>query len=595
MPHNGYRRMSIIRVCDYDPSRPRVSEIFKRDDEHLAREVKEQWRSLLAESLDAAHADRRDEQTWARATEILRKLERHEEAISIVKQGLAHTSSLRLYHQCVNLLEECNRTEEAIAFAVEARSSFPEDVSMRLKEALILPVVYDSLSEIERFRRRFTAGLAKVCGEIELDNPERRIDALAALGARTNFYLGYQGLNDRDLQVQYGDLAHRIMAAQYPQWAQPLTMPPVRHDELLRIGYVSARFQDLSAMRYFLGWLREHDRSRFAIHAYHMGGRTDGTTDEVRQISQVFHHFPGMLEEACLAIRAANLHVLVFLDIGLDPIMTQMAALRLARVQCMAWDQPITSGLPTVDYFLSSNLAEPERGQDHYSERLLRLPGVGVLYRKPVIPAPLLSLTRQDFQLRDEATVYLCCQHVYKFLPGNDWIFAEIARRVPNAQFVFLALNKPAGADLQARLDRAFAAACLPVSRHCIMLPQLKPFDYWNLHLVADVFLDTIGWSSGASVFEAIGCRLPVITVPGELMRSRQAYAILTQLGVTQTIALDNDGYVDIAVRIATDQAFREDVKERMVRGYPLLYSDRRCVTSLEEFFREVQRAPEQL
>jgi predicted O-linked N-acetylglucosamine transferase (SPINDLY family) len=294
------------------------------------------------------------------------------------------------------------------------------------------------------------------------------------------------------------------------------------------------------------------------------------------------------MEEACHAIRADNLHALIFLDIGLDPILTQLATLRLAPVQCMAWDQPITSGLPTVDYFLSSDLAEPEHAQDHYSERLIRLPGVGVCYQKPVIPAPLLHKTREDFQLRDDATVYLCCQHVYKFLPGNDCVFTEIARRVPNAQFVFLAMNKLVGADLQTRLDRAFAAAGLQASQHCVILPQLKQFDYWNLHLIADVFLDTIGWSSGASAFEAIACQMPVVTVPGELMRSRQAYAILTQLGVTQTIARDNAGYVDIAVRLATDRSFREGVKQRMVRGYPLLYSDTRSVRAIEDFFRDV-------
>jgi protein O-GlcNAc transferase len=577
-----------MRMSDGDPGRPRVPEIFKRGARELERETQKHWKQLLAESLDAARASKGDDQAWARAAEILRKLNRHDEAIAIVKEGLAHTSSIRLHRLHTNVLEMCNRTEEAIAAALEARSAFREDVGMRLKEALMLPVLYDSSEEIHRYRRRFTAGLARLCEEIDLDTPEGRRHALAGLGGHTNFYLGYQGLNDRELQVRYGALAHRIMAANYPQWVQPLDMPQVRDGELTRIGYVSARFRDLSAMRYFLGWLREHDRSRFAVHAFHIGRKTDSTTEEARRISLVFHHFPDQMEEACHAIRAANLHVLVFLDIGLDPIMTQLAALRLAPVQCMAWDQPITSGLPTVDYFLSSDFAEPGRTGEHYSESLIRLPGVGVVYQKPVIPAPLLHGTRQDFQLRDDATVYLCCQHVYKFLPANDGVFTEIARRVPNAQFVFLAMNKAVGADLQARLDRAFAAAGLESSRHCVILPQLKQFDYWNLHLLADVFLDTIGWSSGASAFEAVACRLPVVTVPGELMRSRQAYAILTQLGVTETIARDNAGYVDIAVRLATDQPFREDVKERMVHGYPLLYSDRRCVASLEDFLRDV-------
>ena len=82
----------------------------------------------------------------------------------------------------------------------------------------------------------------------------------------------------------------------------------------------------------------------------------------------------------------------------MDPLMTQLAALRLAPIQCVTWGHPVTSGLPTVDYFLSSELMEPKDGQDHYSERLIRLPGIGVCYAKPVIPRPLLNKTAQPLR-----------------------------------------------------------------------------------------------------------------------------------------------------------------------------------------------------
>lgn len=575
---------------DYEPGGRSISGIFRTTAEALDREERSQLGSLLTESLDSAEANKKDERHWLQAAVIFKKLKRHEEAIAIIKEGLTYNSSLRLHHRYIHLLEEGNRTEEAIAAATRARALFPRDVLVSVKEALMLPVLYDFPAEMESYRQRFTKGLARLCEEIDLSTPERRSSALSALGSHTNVYLGYQGLNDRDLQMQYGELAHRIMAVNCPEWSQAIAMQPVQEGERLRIGYVSGRFRDLSAMRYFLGWLLGHDRSRFSVHAYHIGRKADPTTDQVRRTSDVFHHIPGQFEEASRAIRAAKLHVLIFLDIGLDAIMTQLAALRLAPVQCMAWDQPITSGLPTIDYFFSSQLAEPERAQEHYSEQLIRLPGVGVLYQKPAVPTPLLNRNRQSFQLREDAIVYLCCQHIYKFLPGNDRIFIEIAKRVPNAQFVFLAMNRLVGNDLRSRLDRAFAAAGLQASQHCVILPQLRQFDYWNLQLIADIFLDTVGWSSGASTFEAVTCGLPVVTLPGDLMRSRQGYAILTQLGVTETIAPDRASYIDIAVRLATDRLFLEDVKQRMVRGHPLLFADRSCIAGLEEFLLNVCR-----
>lgn len=71
-------------------------------------------------------------------------------------------------------------------------------------------------------------------------------------------------------------------------------------------------------------------------------------------------------------------------------------------------------------------------------------------------------------------------------------------------------------------------------------------------------------------------------------MRGRQSYAILTQVGVTETIAHTTQEYIEIAVRLGLDRNWRDHVINRMTSGYGSLYSDRRCVEALEEFFVRV-------
>ena len=137
--------------------------------------------------------------------------------------------------------------------------------------------------------------------------------------------------------------------------------------------------------------------------------------------------------------------------------MAMASSLRLAPVQCVAWAHPITSGSPNLDYYLSSELMEPENGQDHYSERLIRLPGIGVNYPKPIIPRPLLGKRRADFGLREDRLLFLCCQSSFKYLPQDDDLFARIAKRIPASQFVFLALNDVIAKILLQRLQSAFA------------------------------------------------------------------------------------------------------------------------------------------
>jgi predicted O-linked N-acetylglucosamine transferase (SPINDLY family) len=296
------------------------------------------------------------------------------------------------------------------------------------------------------------------------------------------------------------------------------------------------------------------------------------------------------LGENARAVRSDRLHALIYLDFGIHPRMAQLASLRLAPVQCVAWDTPLTSGVPAIDYFLSSDLMEPRDASRHYSEELERLPGVGVCFPKPVIPTMILSKKRSDFGLRDDAVVYLCCQSIFKYSPEQDEVAARIAQRVPNSQFVFLITNDVVGTDFRGRMDRAFAATGLRAEEHCVWLPEMDVLDYWNLHRVGDVSLDTLGWSGGVSTFEAVACGLPVVTAPRQLMRARHSCAILTQLSVTETIARDAAEYVDIAVRLGLDREWRRAVIDRAAAGYQRLYSDSRSVDALEKFLQRVVR-----
>jgi protein O-GlcNAc transferase len=511
---------------------------------------------------------------------------RLEAAIDSLLRGLSVSEpNEQLYRIAVFALAEANRTAEALQLAAHARKLFPGARDFHFSEALTLPVLYETEQEIDSHRARFSAGLERLAAGLKLDTPEDRRLALDAAGRYLNFYLGYQGRNDRALQEQYGQLLHRIVAASYPEWTKPLDMPPFRGR--IRIGYISAHFRNHSVAKLFSAWLYERDRRDFEAFVYHNGQTLDAVTERVRNASDHFYHMPGDFEPLCRAVLSDRLHVAVFLDVR-HRRMALASALRLAPVQCLAWAHPMTSGSPMMDYFLSSDYMEPEDGQEHYSERLIRLPGIGVYYPKPVIPRPLLGKTRADFGLGEDRTVLLCCQSTFKYLPQHDDVFVRIAQRLPASQFAFLGLNDAIAKAFLSRLERAFGAEGLKASDYCVILPKLNAMDYWNLNIVSDIFLDSLEWSGGVTALEAIACGLPIVTLPGRFMRGRHSYGILTQLGVTETIAHDKKEYVEIVVRLSSDREWRAQILERMAAGHERLYWDTRSVRALEDFFRGV-------
>jgi protein O-GlcNAc transferase len=565
-----------------------IEDTFHRRTEEADRRIFERREERLAQARASVRENDRDPNAYIAAARCCKQLGQLYEALDILRTGLnrcAPSPSLHEYY--VERLEKCNRTEEAIAATREAALLFPDDLIFRVREALLLPIFYNSEEQVQYYRRRFTEGLHKLISEVRLDTPLDQWRALEAVGKHSNKYLPYQGQNDLELQTLYGKWVARIMSANFPELEQPVPMPPV--DGKIRVGYLSAlsaRFLDTSSAKLFGGWISEHDQKQFEVFAYHADRAADPTSDHIRRWNMSFRQLSGDVNAITRAIRADQLHVLVYLDFGIHPRMAQLAALRLAPVQCVAWDTPLTSGIPAMDYFLSSELMEPGDAQEHYSEDLVRLPGVGVCFTKPVIPKVILTKTRRDFGLREDAVIYLCCQSIFKYSSQQDAIVAQIAKRVPRSQFVFLVTNEVVESDFKNRMDRAFAALGICAGDYCVWMREMDILDFWNLNLIADVSLDTLGWSGGVTTFEAIACGLPVVTLPGKLMRARHSYAIFTQLGVNETIVSDADEYVDIAVQLGLDRNWRQSVIDHMVSGYSDLYSDTRSVRALEDFYR---------
>ena len=516
-----------------------------------------------------------------------RRLEERETAIKYYREGIArHPQSADLYLCLVVELQNCGQTEEAIATAKEASQVLPDEFVFKIEENLMLPVLYETEEEIEYYRQRFSRGLDELITETELDKQSARGNALKGIGYDTNFYLAYQAKNDLELQKKYGDLVHRIMAANYPEWVVPRSMPPLTPAGKIRIGYISNNMRGHSVGKSSIGWLRYCNRQQFEVYCYYTSQSMDEVVRQFQLYSDVFHHIPNNLEAVCDRIIKDNLHILVFLDIGMDAPMTQIGGLRLAPVQCVRWGHPITTGLPTIDYYLSNELMEPENGQDHYSEQLIRLPKIGKSYPERKIPE--LFKTRADFRLRDEAVVYLSCQSLYKYLPQYDWVFAEIALRVPTAQFAFISSHqsKPITAKFQQRLKRAFNKVGLNGEDYCVILPRQSQIDFWNLGVVSDVFLDLFSWSGDNTALEAIACHLPIVTCPGQFMRERHAYGILKMLGVKDTVAKNPADYIEIAVRLGLDPVWRSGVVEAIGDRHSYIYEDKTCVVGLEDFYQ---------
>ena len=480
---------------------------------------------------------------------------------------------------------EQGRIEQTLAAYRQAQTLIPHELKSALGALLSLSAIYRNQIDLLEARQRFAIGLkilhANIPHFISHNQPEKLLDELRW----SNFYLAYQGLDDKSLQIDYAHFVAAMLGNIAPQFMQPRVKKDAA-GRRLRIGYLSSFFRNCTVGMYFRSWITRLNREQFEIFVYHTRPETDPVTQKIADACDHFRHLvagtvsPGSIAKTVLT---DDLDILVYPELGMDNTSFLLAAMRLAPVQCAGWGHPVTSGHENIDYYFSSAAMEPDNAELHYSEKLILIEGLGTYYSKPVLPTPA---RRADFALPEGKTLYLCPQSLFKIHPDNDALLAHILERDPDGVIVLFAGRHPNITNaFFSRLAQTLRARGLEPQGRGIILPSMAHDDYLRVNMLCDVMLDTLHWSGGNTTLDALACGLPVVTLPGEFMRGRQSYGMLKCMELDELIAKDQDDYIEIAIKIGTDSAWRQQVVQRIIASSNSIFNMEKSLRQMESFY----------
>ena len=470
----------------------------------------------------------------------------------------------------------------------------PQNARARFSLAMShLRPTQDDAGQMEASRRAFARALA------ELDawfTPVRAGAGAAAVGSAQPFYLAYHPVDVRPLLQAYGRTVVRLMAdgrVTPPRTQARAPLAPLRARKL-RVGIASAQIRDHSVWNAITqGWVRHFDRDRIDLTLFQLERANDDEAARARRDAQHFVDSPTTLEGWAQAIVDAELDVLLYPEIGMHPLTARLAALRLAPVQATSWGHPLSTGLPTMDLFISAQLLEPDAGASHYTERLVALPGMGVCVQalKPVAVAPDLAA----LGLSATEPLLLCPGTPFKYTPQGDAALADIAARLQargSGRLVFFRSKRAAmSAHVEQRMRQVFAKAGVDYDRTVAWVSTLDRGRFFGLMQRATAMLDTIGFSGFNTALQALECGLPVVAWEGEFMRGRLASGPLRHVGLDVLVAKSRAEYADVALRLVDDDAWRAQIRAEIVQRRHALFDDRISVKALEEALFEAARA----
>ncbi|MEE2760454.1 MAG: tetratricopeptide repeat protein [Pseudomonadota bacterium] len=444
----------------------------------------------------------------------------------------------------------------------------PNEGPLRVLNALALPYIAESEDAVAAARARLEEAIAR------LENLELRLENPLGQVGMTNFLAVYHGLDDRPLQDAIAHFYARNCADLL--YTAPHCKKPHRPRGKTKIGFASAHLGSHTIGKLNRELINGLNRDRFDVHVFSLGGSPEST------LAAPVYSLPTDLAGAREVIAEANLDILYYPDIGMDPMSYFLGFARLAPVQCVTWGHPVTTGLPTMDFYLSNRMAEPKNAQLFYSECLLLSDRLDVCYARP---APLVEArSRNSLGLSENTNLYLCAQSLFKVHPQMDAAFGAILGQDPKAEILFIDGQQESwSAALKNRFENT-----VPDAGRIRFLPRLAGAEFSHLIAAADVLLDTFPFSGGNTSFEALAQGKPIITLPGNYFSGRFTYALFRQMDILETVAQDAEDYAHIAVALACEEDRRHQLKTRILEASDTIFETRDFIGERETLLEEL-------
>lgn len=517
----------------------------------------------------------------------LRDLQRYPESMESYQRALAVKPDFfeAAYNLGTTLFEAADHQGAHAAFG-RALAIDPGSAACRLKCAIAnIPGLPAATDDIVLSRNNLARELAELSSWLATHPVP---DPLAVVGVAHPYYIAYQEYNNRALLEQYGQICCELMGA----WQHSQGIAPSAHrysaGARVRVGIASAHFREHSVWNAIVrGWLQEIDTQRFDLCLFHLSDLADAETEFARSKAETYHAGNKSVAQWARLITAENLDVLIYPELGMDDVTAKLAALRLVPQQVATWGHPETTGLSTIDHYLSAELFESPHGQQAYTERLVCLPNLGTYFEPRNIEVQDIELA--SLGVSDSRPLFVCPGTSYKYLPEYDRVLVDIARRVPTAQFLFFGVRLlPMFAQkLLQRISLAFEQAGFNPAEHIVMAPWPGNSRFYGLLHKPVVFLNTMGFDGFNTAMQAIGCAVPIVALESQFMRGRQLSGMLLRMGLDEYVCRNVDAYVDLAVRFAGDAQARQKMSDAIAARRSILYRDVAPIRALEEFLAE--------
>ena len=403
------------------------------------------------------------------------------------------------------------------------------------------------------------------------------------------FYLSYDGLSTKQILEKQGEFFQNKLPEinLYKGDKNNLTKKKIK------VGFFTKYLSDHPISYCFLDIFLNLDQNYFDLYIFSediIGKNKIIKENDGKILSNVYFKIfeKSKFEKIRDAILDTKLDIMVYPEAALTVKSYYLAAHRLAKYQVALGGHPDTTGLNTVDYFISNKFNEPDNAQNNYTENL-------VLFDNMFISGSLdqslkyipKHLSFSDFEIPEGKKYYGCLQSLFKIHPDFDVILNDIISLDPDALFVFTIFpNKLALKQLLERWQKYFPN----IIKHSVFLERLPHLSYLRVVELMDLHLDTIHFGMGSTAQQTLQLQKPIVSWPGSFMRGRVVSSIYEKFNFRYCpLVKDKSNYAKIAVEWANNKKLKNKFAKEISEKFNNIFPKTNNISSeFENFFKKL-------
>lgn len=362
----------------------------------------------------------------------------------------------------------------------------------------------------------------------------------------------------------------RIVAAQTEGRLSAMPCEAVASDliedspEILRVGLVSGDLMSHPVGYFLESVLAKLDPTRVQMIAFPTQHRTDELTARIRPHFAKWKPVGGLSDEmATRAIREEGVHVLLDLSGHTAHNRLPVFARKPAPVLATWLGYFATTGLMEMDYLIADPWTLPETEEIYFTERIWRLPETRLCFTAPNVDVPVSRLPA----LANGYVTFGCFNNLTKINDKVVELWARVLTTVANSR-LFLKAKQLRDLPVRQSLVERFAVHGVGANR-LILEGPVQRTDYLAAYQRVDFALDPFPFAGGTTSAESLWMGVPVLTLAGDRLVSRQGVSLMMNAGLPEWIAADGDDFINRAVMHASDlenlAAIRQGLRQKVL------------------------------